>query len=48
MQMSLNSAKFRCCISPYQAEEAPPSPTIIKKDDVSKVDISDLGIQVPL
>lgn len=48
MQMSLNSAKFRCCMSPYQAEEAPPSATIIKKNDVSKVDTSDLGIQVPL
>lgn len=32
----------------HWADEAPLSSTIIKKNDVSKVDISDLGFQVPL
>lgn len=31
-----------------RAEEAPLSRTITKKNDVSKADGSDLGIQVPL
>lgn len=31
-----------------QAQEAPLSHTIIKKNDVNKVDASDLGIQVLL
>lgn len=57
-QIPLNSAKFRCCLPPpthtqlvnnsIQAEEAPLSPTIIKKNDVNKVDACDLGIKVPL
>lgn len=33
---------------PHQAEEGPLFLTIIKKNDVSKVDICDLGIQVSL